>query len=143
MRRYAAWVIGTAVQNNPKAQRHLLQYKGIKRLIEKLGDEYPVRAKALYALSCALAHFPDGVKQFNEANGWKALRDSMEGVDEGVECQRRVAFFISNHLAEDDPCTKEIDEHGFLEGMVKILNDERYASEDDLLEKVLLLFDLG
>jgi hsp70-interacting protein len=28
LRRYAAWVIGTAVQNNPKAQGHLFQYQG-------------------------------------------------------------------------------------------------------------------
>src|SRR5436305_3112710 len=75
LRRYAAWVIGTAVQNNPKAQSQLLKYQGIKKLVEKLkDDEYSVRTKILYALGSELTHFPEGMKQFSEAGGWGILR---------------------------------------------------------------------
>ena len=136
LRRYAAWVTGTAVQNNPKAQGHLLQYKGIKKLVEKLDDEYSVRTKVLYALGSELNHFPAGVRQFSENDGWRKLRKCVEGVEEGTECQRRVAFFIANYLAEEGVKTKEIEEEGFLEGFVDILEDEKYSNESDLLDKV-------
>jgi hsp70-interacting protein len=136
LRRYAAWVTGTAVQNNPKAQGHLLQYKGVKKLVEKLDDEYSVRTKVLYALGSVLNHFPAGVNQFNEVGGWKKLRKSIDGVEQGVECQRRVAFFIANYLAEEGVSTTEVEENGFLEGFVDILADEKYAGEPDLLDKV-------
>ena len=136
LRRYAAWVTGTAVQNNPKAQGHLLQYKGVKKLVEKLDDEYSVRTKILYALGSVLNHFPAGIRQFAEAGGWGKLRKCVDGAEEGTECQRRVAFFFANYLAEDGVETKEIEEEGFLEGFVDILGSEKYANERDLLDKV-------
>lgn len=142
LRRYAAWVIGTAVQNNPKAQGHLLRYKGVKKLVEKLDDEYPVRSKVLYALNGTLNHFPAGVRQFSEVSGWSKLRKCVDGVDDGAECQRRVAFFLTNYLAEDHTSTsshKEIDELGFLGPFVNILSDDKYSNDIDLREKVARL----
>jgi hypothetical protein len=136
LRRYAAWVTGTAVQNNAKAQAHLLQYKGVEKLVEKLDDEYPVRTKALYALGSELNNFPEGVEQFAQADGWEKLRKCVEGVTQGTECQRRVAFFLSNYLAEDEASTANIEENNFLQGLVNILDDEKYTDESDLLEKV-------
>lgn len=131
LRRYAAWVIGTAVQNNPKAQGHLLQYKGVKKLVEKLADEYAVRAKVIYALGSQLSHCPAAVKQFEEARGWKHLQACIEDVDEGTECQRRVAFFVANYLAEEGSSTTELGD-GYLEGFVQVLQKQ----EADLREKV-------
>jgi hsp70-interacting protein len=133
LRRYAAWVTGTAVQNNPKAQGHLLQYKGVKKLVEKLDDVYSVRTKVLYALGCQLNQFPAGVRQFSEVGGWKKLRTCIDKVDEGTECQRRVAFFLSNYLAEEGIQTTGLEENHFLEGFVNILEKE---TDPDLLEKV-------
>lgn len=133
LRRYAAWVTGTAVQNNPKAQGHLLQYKGVKKLVEKLDDVYSVRTKVLYALGCQLNQFPAAVTQFTEAGGWKKLKGCIDKVEQGTECQRRVAFFMSNYLAEEDAQTTGIEENGFLEGFVDILENE---TDPDVLEKV-------
>lgn len=140
IRRYAAWTIGTAVQNNPKAQLHLYQYQGIKRLIESLkNDVYTVRTKVLYALGSELNNFPKGMEQFSLNEGWKVLRRSIEEVDEGTECQRRVAFFIAHYLGEESCETKEIEENGFLEGFVNVLGDEKHAHQVDLLDKVQTL----
>jgi len=136
LRRYAAWVIGTAVQNNPKAQGHFFQYKGLKRLVDKLDDEYPVRSKVLYALGSQLHHFPAGVRQFNEAGGWEKLRKCVDPVDEGIECQRRTAFFVSNYLADENVATQGLEDNKFLEGFVDILGNERYTEQPDLQEKV-------
>ena len=104
--------------------------------MEKLDDEYSVRTKTLYALGSELNHFPAGIRQFSENDGWKKLRKCVEGVEEGTECQRRVAFFIANYLAEEGVATKEIEEEGFLDGFVDILEDKRYSNESDLLDKV-------
>jgi hsp70-interacting protein len=136
LRRYAAWVIGTAVQNNSKAQGHLLQYKGVKKLVDKLDDEYSVRSKVLYALGSTLSHFPAGVRQFGEVGGWKKMRECIDADENGTECQRRVAFFIANYLTEEDASTRDIEENGFLKGLVDILGDEKYSDDMDLLEKV-------
>jgi len=136
LRRYAAWVIGTAVQNNPKAQGHLFQYKGLKRLVDKLDDEYSVRSKVLYALGSQLHHFPAGVRQFSEAGGWEKLRKCVDRVAEGIECQRRVAFFVSNYLADDNVATQGIEDNRFLEAFVDILGNNRCAEDPDLQEKV-------
>jgi hsp70-interacting protein len=136
LRRYAAWVTGTAVQNNPKAQGHLLHYKGVRKLVEKLEDEYSVRTKVLYALGSELNNFPAGVKQFREYDGWKKMRRCVDGVSEGIECQRRAAFFLANYLAEDGVSTEEIEGNGFLQGFLDILGDEKYTSQPDLIDKV-------
>ena len=133
LRRYAAWVTGTAVQNNPKAQGHLLQYKGVKKLVEKLDDVYSVRTKVLYALGCQLNQSPAAVRQFTELGGWKKLRACIDKVDEGTECQRRIAFFVSNYLAEEGAQTTGMEENGFLQGFVDILETE---TDPDLVEKV-------
>jgi len=135
IRRYAAWVIGTAVQNNPKAQGHLLQYKAVKRLVEKLGDEYAVRSKAIYALGSQLSHCPAAVKQFEEAGGWSRLRACIRDVEEGTECQRRVAFLVANYLAEDGALMSGLEENGFLKGFVQVLQKQ----EPDVREKVQAL----
>jgi hsp70-interacting protein len=132
IRRYAAWVIGTAVQNNPKAQGHLLQYKGVKKLVESLGDEYTVRTKVIYALGSELSHCPAAVQQFVEADGWKVLKGALKDVEEGTECQRRIAFFVANYLAEEDASTEGLQGNGYLGAFVKILS----KVEVDLREKV-------
>jgi hsp70-interacting protein len=132
IRRYAAWVIGTAVQNNPKAQGHLLQYRGVKRLVGSLGDEYNVRTKVIYALGSELSNCPAAVKEFGEVDGWKVLRALLKDVDEGTECQRRIAFFVANYLAEEDVSTEGLQENGYLGAFVRILS----KAEVDLREKV-------
>ena len=132
IRRYAAWVIGTAVQNNPKAQGHLLQYKGVKKLVESLGDDYAVRTKVIYALGSELSHCPAAVKQFEEVGGWNLLRVSLEDVEEGTECQRRIAFLVVNYLAEEGVSTEGLQENGYLAAFVRNLSEV----ETDLREKV-------
>jgi len=132
VRRYAAWVIGTAVQNNPKAQGHFLQYRAVKNLVEKLGDEYAVRNKAIYALGSLLTHCPAAVQEFAEAGGWSGLRACIRDVEEGTACQQRVAFFVANYLAEDEALPSGLEENGFLKGFVQVLQKR----DADVREKV-------
>ena len=63
LRRYAAWCVGTAVQNNVKSQKRLLAVDGISALtrlsIEDSSE--PVRRKAIYALSSEIRNFQPGL----------------------------------------------------------------------------------
>lgn len=63
LRRYAAWCVGTAVQNNVKAQARLLAVDAIPLLahlsIEDSNE--PVRRKAIYALSSEIRNFQPGL----------------------------------------------------------------------------------
>jgi len=55
----AAWCIGTAVQNNPKAQEKLCALEAIPTLLNlALSDPAPnVRQKAVYALSSGIRNY--------------------------------------------------------------------------------------
>lgn len=61
VRRYAAWCVGTAVQNNEKSQERLLAMGGLPALVRMaLGrgeDAADVRRKAVYALSSATRNY--------------------------------------------------------------------------------------
>lgn len=63
LRRYAAWCVGTAVQNNVKAQERFLAEDAISILahmsIEDANE--PVRRKAIYALSSEIRNFQPGL----------------------------------------------------------------------------------
>ena len=63
LRMYAAWCVGTAVQNNVKSQANLLAGDAISILV-KLSVEDPdenVRRKAIYALSSEVRNYQPGL----------------------------------------------------------------------------------
>lgn len=60
VRRYAAWCVGTAVQNNEKSQERLLAMGGLPGLVKLATDgaeKEAVRRKAVYALSSAVRNY--------------------------------------------------------------------------------------
>ena len=60
LRKYAAWCVGTAVQNNSPSQERLFALGGIPRLIgvaTKADENNEVRRKAIYALSSAVRNY--------------------------------------------------------------------------------------
>jgi len=56
IRAFAAWCVGTAVQNNAKTQQSLLDHGGIRTLVKLAMDDesQAVRKKAIFALSSAV-----------------------------------------------------------------------------------------
>lgn len=69
IRKYAAWCMGTAVQNNEKSQKMLVKEGGIKPLVDvALGEmeEESVRRKAIYALSSAMRNMQEAVEEFGK-----------------------------------------------------------------------------
>ena len=63
LRRYAAWCLGTAVQNNVKAQATLCAMDAIPKLTKLATDDSKegVRRKAIYALSSGIRNYQPGL----------------------------------------------------------------------------------
>ena len=45
------------------------------------GNEVKTRAKALYALSSLLRHYPDAIEKFVQQAGWPILHQLIKGTD--------------------------------------------------------------
>ena len=96
----AAWIVGTAVQNNDKAQMAVLDYGTVQALIALLGSaNADVRAKAMYALSGLLKHNPAAMHQFDKMQGWNSLRLALRDPNMGL--RRKTAFLINALLFQD------------------------------------------
>ncbi|UTT89579.1 hypothetical protein NDA17_004089 [Ustilago hordei] len=96
----AAWIVGTAVQNNDKAQVAVLQYDTVRALVHLLqSGKEEVRRKGMYALSSLLKHNPMAMHQFVKIDGWKVLRDAL--IDPDINLRRKTAFLINALLLQD------------------------------------------
>ena len=116
----ALWVIGTAVQNNPSAQRavrlptalisFILTADTHARVAQYLAlDPFPtllaflapasrapaqLRSKAIYALSGLLKHHAAALAPFDAGGGWVALRGALSGTAPPLQ---RFYFFSNAH----------------------------------------------
>ncbi|WFD43342.1 hsp70 nucleotide exchange factor fes1 [Malassezia psittaci] len=96
----AAWVVGTATQNNDKAQAVALHHGILKVLLPLLDAHKPeLRSKAVYAISAILGHHPAAVAQFAEFGGWEKLNHALADSNLGV--RRKVAFLLNQLLIQD------------------------------------------
>lgn len=96
----AAWILGTAVQNNDKAQVAVLEYQPVEALLGLLGSQdQEVRGKAMYALSGLLKHNPQAMVQFDKETGWDVLKGGLR--DMNISVRRKVAFLINALLFQD------------------------------------------
>ncbi|KAK3392002.1 nucleotide exchange factor Fes1-domain-containing protein [Sordaria brevicollis] len=106
MRFFAAWCVGTAVQNNEKTQERLLAMGGVPKLVKlamEEGETEKVRRKATYALSSAVRNYQpamDVAAEEMHKRGHEVLVSSgnkkvdaadMDKVDEVIEWLRAKA----------------------------------------------------
>lgn len=94
LRRYAAWCVGTAVQNNERSQERLLAMGGLPGLVRLATDDAEqeaVRRKAIYALSSACRNYQPAMdvvaaelekKGARAEGGGKVDATNMDAVDE-------------------------------------------------------------
>ena len=79
IRRMACWIIGTAVQNNPPAQKHLLESRPLEVIPKLLAifaestASSALQVKALYALTSELGHNEAAYDAFVLADGWTTI----------------------------------------------------------------------
>ena len=78
----AAWVVGTAVQNQRDLQLHLLELGALPslvRLVQEARSSDQVRAKALFAMAALVRSCPEAQWHFNEAGVWRPLLKRVYG----------------------------------------------------------------
>lgn len=82
LRRYAAWCVGTAVQNNERSQERLLAMGGLPSLVGLAVDaaeREDVRRKAVYALSSACRNYQPAMDVVTAELEKKAAREEGKG----------------------------------------------------------------
>ncbi|KAI8981677.1 armadillo-type protein [Mycotypha africana] len=141
VRKGTAWVCGTAVQNNPEAQKAFLDNQGLEPLLKLLKDENKeVRSKALYAVSGFLKHFAPGVAAFDQLNGFTTLHDMLKDPEIDPNMLRKVVFLYNSLIFDDQSIglTQRFLEDGTFEDLQKVL--VKYTKEqddEDMVEKTL------
>lgn len=97
LRRMAAWCLGTAVQNNVKAQERFLALDGIQKVCQVAIDDadQAVRKKAVYALSSGVRNYQPAM---NEAV--KRLPKEVVGPDQVSATDMDVIDAIMGKLRE-------------------------------------------
>lgn len=148
MRRMAAWVVGTAVQNNPQVQSDFLATgeKGLAKLVSMVASDpdAQVRAKCVYAVSCTLRHNPLAVAQLSQLDqGWPALLGLVSVNTHDISTLKRVVFMMGNLLREDDANTRKlvaaaVEEQHLPARLVEIINNSDMRDNEDLMDKCIV-----
>jgi hypothetical protein len=90
VRKYAAWIIGTAVQNNEKAQNDFERNGGIKAILQCLEKEQDISVinKVIYATSSAIRANSKNRDMFIDNGGFMLLNHILKNGDQqlGTRC---------------------------------------------------------
>ncbi|KAL1412858.1 hsp70 nucleotide exchange factor fes1 [Vanrija albida] len=133
--RHALWITGTAVQNNLKAQAALFVHDAFPKIIDIIYPatrEQATRAKAQYAMSSALKHWPlaSAALSADSDKGYAVLRQGV--ADDSAVLKRKFAFLLGTLVMQ----ARESYE-GEMPSEVRALLEERAAAaggkEEDLV----------
>ncbi|OCF33507.1 hsp70-like protein [Kwoniella heveanensis BCC8398] len=146
---HTCWIIGTAVQNNLKAQAALYINEAFPQILSTLTTcSHPssVRAKATYALSSALKHWPlaapvlstpyslssssSSAAVKSERSGYSVLKEAVNDGDKVV--RRKTAFLVGTLVMQSgEKYQGEIpnEVRGLLEERMKEVQQSGQASE--------------
>ncbi|KAF9937707.1 hsp70 nucleotide exchange factor fes1 [Mortierella antarctica] len=135
-REQAAWVCGTATQNNPKAQSAFLKHKGVTAILELMSDpETFVRAKAMYALSGAVKHFEPALEEFKNEDGFKTLVNMLK-TETDISLLRKTVFLMNTLLIQDPSSSTLLAHLELLHALNTVLT--LHMDDEDLVEKTLV-----
>ncbi|KAG0364003.1 hsp70 nucleotide exchange factor fes1 [Podila minutissima] len=135
-REQAAWVCGTATQNNPKAQAAFMNEKGLNAVIELLSDsETYVRAKAMYAISGAIKHFEPALQEFKALDGYKILVSFLNN-EHDISLLRKTVFMLNTLLVQDPTSTTQLTELNLIGALNNVMS--QHMDDEDLVEKSLV-----
>jgi hsp70-interacting protein len=139
IRKGSAWVCGTAVHNNPEAQKAFMANGGLKPLLALLQDQdESVRNKAQYAISGYLKHHEAGVQEFEKLNGFDILHKILKSNDTDPAMLRKVVFLYNSLVFDNEELAKSLAEDGTLQDLQNVLVKYTKEEEDeDIVEKAL------
>ncbi|KAI8149215.1 armadillo-type protein [Fennellomyces sp. T-0311] len=140
IRKGVAWVCGTAVQNNPKAQEAFLSHGGLEKLVEVLKKEQNKKVKAtiIYAVSGLLKHSSKAQEAFEKNGGFNVLFDIVKRSDEDPATLRKTVFLFNSLLIENKQFGTSLLEQGGLDALDAVLVKYTEQEQDeDMVEKAL------
>ncbi|KAI9029883.1 armadillo-type protein [Phycomyces nitens] len=138
LRKGSIWVAGTAVQNNPAAQKAFLKNNGLEPLVailKKKDEDKQVRSKAIYAISCFLKHFKEGVEGFEALDGFSALANILKD-EQDASILRKVVFSFNSLMLENPQLPSILLSHGVVEVLDGVLAKYTEEGDEDMVEKV-------
>jgi hypothetical protein len=96
-----AGILGTAVQNNDKAQEQLLAAGGLAPLLSLVGSTTTtnsVRSKVLYAIASLIRHCPMALKEFLDGTGFTSLATVLSSSNANQSFSKKTVFLIQQLL---------------------------------------------
>ncbi|RUS28049.1 hypothetical protein BC938DRAFT_482402 [Jimgerdemannia flammicorona] len=136
LRKGAAWVCGTALQNNIKAQRAFLDNDGLRHVLTLLRDDPDkgVRSKAQYAVSGAIKHFPEALEAFAGMGGYDVLGEVITRADDPPTL-RKIIFLYNTLMAEDPATAPVLRDNGTVAKLEEVLG--KFGEDEDMVEKTV------
>ncbi|ORZ06183.1 armadillo-type protein [Absidia repens] len=134
-----AWICGTALQNNPDAQKAFLDHQGLPNLITMLQASEPQeRAKAQYAISGLLKHCAVAVDQFKQADGFQVMATMLKTHTEDATTLRKVIFLYNTLMVENATLATELIKDGLVALLhTTIAHYTKDHADEDMVEKAL------
>ncbi|KAI9308785.1 armadillo-type protein [Cunninghamella echinulata] len=134
-----AWICGTAVQNNPDAQKAFLEHRGLETLIPLLLSEHKQeRAKVVYAISGILKHQPLAVEEFKSLKGFDHMTSILKNHLEDDAATVRKIIFLYNTLLLENPSLATTELQSLVDDLDKVIITYTIKIEDeDMVEKAL------
>jgi len=105
------WILGTAIQNNHKAQQEYLSHDPLPVVLSVLSSPDSVaspktRAKAVYVISNATKHNAEAVHRFDTLGGWQVLKGALK--DSSIQVRRKTVFLLNTLLVQDVPTQSDV-----------------------------------
>lgn len=125
-------IIGTANQNNDTSQQHFNKIEnGFQKLIKlasESNDNNSSRMKALYALSNAIRHNPDGYHLFKNLGGWKIVKEIKDNQSDYANdnVRRRLKSLLTSILS-----IKSVNDEVKKEELPKIFSEDEIKEISD------------
>ncbi|KAK9470563.1 armadillo-type protein [Dipodascopsis tothii] len=151
LRKMACWVIGTAVQNNPKAQASLIAYRSaIPDLLQIAADDSSseVKLKAIYALSSVVRNHQPSYESFKDSDGWDILitiirQNAHSSVDASANAVRARSIHLLGSVMSTEPLSEKIELLRNLSAMPSLMHvlnaDDSYAAIERVIQILLTI----
>ncbi|KAK3920316.1 Hsp70-binding protein 1 [Frankliniella fusca] len=135
----AAELIAELTQNNPYCQSRVLSSGLFTTLLEMVdtGASEAVKVKALYAISCIVRNYPEGLASFAKQDGFSVLLRAMQS---DIEKLKVKSAFLLTALCGQHPAIKDdLQKMGWVQQLAALLSQEPTPSHEHLLSAMLAL----
>ncbi|KAI9157747.1 hypothetical protein LWI28_027332 [Acer negundo] len=140
VRKFSAWILGEAGQNNPFVQKQILELGALMKLIKMVKSSYIEEAvKALYAVSALIRNNLAGQELFYAEAGDLMLQDLLSNSSIDIRLRRKAVFLVGD-LVECQLENTHKAELPFLSDrlFLKSVVDLTASTDLDLQEKALV-----